>query len=231
MEEAVRGTFWTVARNYESTKARQTESMKQDLSKIADEDLLREMLAGSEDALIQLYRRRQGSVFRFALQMTGSESVAEDVTQEAFMTLMRAGKNYSAEKGSVAAFLFGIARNHVYRRLGSDRPYVAMPEDNEIEFAESEAPGRNPMSELVRNEEIRLVRSAVASLPVHYREVVVLCELHEVDYVEAAGILGCPVGTVRSRLHRARKLLLEKLKTDEPDHRNGNQVRPARYLA
>jgi RNA polymerase sigma-70 factor, ECF subfamily len=229
--DAVRGTFWTPVRNYESTTARQTDSMEQDRSKTPDEDLLREMLAGSEDALIHLYRRRQGSVFRFALQMTGSESLAEDVTQEAFMTLMRAGKNYSSDKGSVAAFLYGIARNHVYRRLGSDRPYVAMPEDVDTESADREAVAEDPMAKLIRNEEIMLVRSAVASLPAHYREVVVLCELHDVDYAEAAGILGCPVGTVRSRLHRARKLLLEKLRAEESSERDAKQVRPARYLA
>ncbi|HYL99702.1 MAG TPA: RNA polymerase sigma factor, partial [Blastocatellia bacterium] len=170
--------------------------MEQDRSQLSDEDLLREMLAGSEDALILLYRRRQNSVYRFALQMTGSGSLAEDITQEAFMTLMRAGKNYNADKGSVAAFLYGIARNHIYRRLGSDRPYVALPEDNEAEFVDREALAQDPMSRLIRDEEIRQVRLAVASLPAHYREVVVLCELHDVNYDEAAEILGCPVGTV-----------------------------------
>jgi len=69
-------------------------------------------------------------------------------------------------------------------------------------------------------------------LPERYREVVVLCELQELSYVEAASILGCAVGTVRSRLHRARVLLIEKLRpVDEADEVEGAEVKPARCFA
>jgi RNA polymerase sigma-70 factor (ECF subfamily) len=68
-----------------------------------------------------------------------------------------------------------------------------------------------PLDDLARAETVELVRKAVLSLPAKYREVVVLCELQDVSYVEAAEILGCAIGTVRSRLHRARALLLAKL--------------------
>src|SRR5690349_25124832 len=87
---------------------------KNDLS---DNDLLRLMLGGDEDALGQLYRRRQGSVYRFALQMSGSRSIAEDVTQEVFLFLMREGQVFDPARGSVSAFLLGVARNYVLRRL------------------------------------------------------------------------------------------------------------------
>lgn len=63
------------------------------------------------------------------------------------------------------------------------------------------------------------VRQAIETLPENYREVVVLCELHEMSYEEAASALGCPVGTVRSRLHRARNILLEKLRDAQPARR------------
>jgi RNA polymerase sigma-70 factor (ECF subfamily) len=72
-----------------------------------------------------------------------------------------------------------------------------------------------PLDDLVQAETIELVRKAVLSLPAKYREVVVLCELQDVSYGEAAEVLGCAIGTVRSRLHRARALLLAKLRPAE----------------
>jgi hypothetical protein len=88
---------------------------------LTDTDLLRRMLAGDEEAFTALYRRRQGGVYRFALQMSGSEAVAEDVVQETFMVLMREGGNFDAGRGSVSAYLYGIARNHVLRAFDRER--------------------------------------------------------------------------------------------------------------
>jgi RNA polymerase sigma-70 factor (ECF subfamily) len=79
----------------------------------ADPELLDRALAGEEDAFTSLYRRRQGGIYRFALQMTGSVEVAEDVTQETFLALLLHGSRYDAARGSVSAFLYGIARNFV----------------------------------------------------------------------------------------------------------------------
>src|ERR1044072_7314754 len=84
-----------------------------------DADLLRLMLAGDEEAFTALYRRRQGGIYRFALQMSGSEAVAEDVVQETFMVLMRDGGNFDAGRGSLAAYLYRIAR---LRRRTRARP-------------------------------------------------------------------------------------------------------------
>lgn len=205
------------------------DSNRQQRPRRADEDLIREMLAGSEDAFIMLFRRHQQAVYRFSLQMSGSESVAEDVTQEVFLTLMRVAGNYDSEKGTLASFLYGIARNHVLRRMGSERQYVAISDEELPDVGITGSTSMdNPMLHLARSEEIKLVRSAIVSLPPHYREVVVLCDLHELDYTEASRILDCPVGTVRSRLHRARKLLLEKLTVD---HRQRVQCKSARYMA
>lgn len=69
----------------------------------------------------------------------------------------------------------------------------------------------DPLSDFTRNETVEAVRQAVLSLPEHYREVVVLCSLHEMSYEQAAAVIDCPVGTVRSRLNRARAMLIEKL--------------------
>lgn len=185
-------------------------NLKSDLS---DSELLRLMLAGDEDALALLYSRRQGGIYRFALQMSGSKSIAEDVTQEVFLFLMREGRVFDPSKGAVSAFLFGVARNHVLRRLRSEHLLAPLGDDSDDDALFSQpAADICPLEDLTRAETIESVRKAVLSLPPKYREVVVLCELQDVSYGETAEILGCAIGTVRSRLHRARALLLAKLR-------------------
>jgi RNA polymerase sigma-70 factor (ECF subfamily) len=147
--------------------------------------------------------------------MSGSQTLAEDVTQEVFIVLMREADHYDATRGPLQAYLYGIARNQVLRRLERDRPFVQIVDEaDESESATNErlvAHG-DPLGDLLRNEMIESVRQAVLALPSHYREVVVLCDLHEMSYAEAAATLSCAVGTVRSRLHRARSLLIERLR-------------------
>jgi RNA polymerase sigma-70 factor, ECF subfamily len=181
---------------------------------ITDSELVRTMSSGDQEAFAELYRRRQRDVYRFALHMTGAPDLAEDVTQEVFMVLIREGHSYDESRGSVGAFLLGIARNHVLRRIKQDRPFVMIDEVGAGKRRESidRAASGIQLDTLTRNEEINLMQKAVLSLPAHYREVLVLCELQEMSYAEAAGVLGCAVGTVRSRLHRARTLLIEKLR-------------------
>lgn len=182
-------------------------------SELHDFELLRSMLAGDQEALAQLYRRRQGAIYRFALQMSGSKTIAEDVTQEVFLFLMREGQTFDPARGSVGAFLLGVARNYVLRRLRTEQSLAPLGED-----CDDEAPSIHattelcPLEDLTRAETIESVRKAVLSLPSKYREVVVLCELQDISYGETAEILGCAIGTVRSRLHRARALLLAKLR-------------------
>jgi len=177
-----------------------------------DIDLLRSVLDGDEQAVAILYQRRQGAIYRFALQMSGSHALAEDVKQEVFMVLIRADAHYDPARGSVQAFMLGIARNHVLRRLRYQQALVSFADDSEDGRGIELATGEGPLDELSRSETISAVRRAVLSLPTHYREVVVFCEFQEMSYAEAAQILDCAVGTVRSRLHRARALLIEKLR-------------------
>ncbi len=175
------------------------------------------MMAGEEDAFVALYRRRQGGIYRFAVQMSGNPILAEDVTQEVFMTLIRDPKRFDAKRGSLSAYLYGIARNHLLRRLQIERAFVPLPEETGESGALGNSNGhatgfQTHADNLMRAETVGQVRQAVLSLPANYREIVVLCDLHELSYEEAAAALGCAVGTVRSRLHRARALLLEKLR-------------------
>jgi RNA polymerase sigma-70 factor (ECF subfamily) len=178
-----------------------------------DEDLLGLALAGNEAAFTALYRRRQQSVYRFALQMSGSRSVAEDVTQEVFLALVRDGRRFDPERGRLLAFLFGIARNHVLRRIERERFLTPISDADEGSQADAAlTAASDPLTELTRGEMIARVRAAVLALPAHYREAVVLCDLNEMSYAEAAEVIGCAVGTVRSRLHRARQMLIDKLR-------------------
>jgi RNA polymerase sigma-70 factor (ECF subfamily) len=175
-------------------------------STASDQQLLERMFAGDEDAFTALYRRRQAAVYRFALQMTGSVVIAEDVTQEVFMALIEHGRRFDAERGTLPSFLYGIARNLVLRRLDKDREME--PESAIEQFAG----GEDVLGDLTRRETVDQVRRAVLSLPAVYREAVVLCDLQDVSYQDAAEALDCPVGTVRSRLNRGRLMLAQKLK-------------------
>ena len=172
---------------------------------VDDQELLERMLGGDVDAFTTLYRRRHPAVYRFALQMTGSVGIAEDITQEVFMTLMERGRGFDPSRGTLASFLYGMARNMVARRFEKDRP-----SEQEIPM-EDLACDQDLLEDLTRRETIEQVRRAVLSLPPVYREAVVLCDLQDLSYQDAAVALDCPVGTVRSRLNRGRAMLAQKL--------------------
>lgn len=181
----------------------------------SDRDLLRLMAAGDELAFTTLYRRYQGMLYRFALQMSGKTELAEEVTQEVFMWLMRESRQYNAERGPLLSYLYGVTRNYVLRHLERDEPDTVSIDDPEHEPASLTSDGDDILGDITNRERIDLLRQAILRLPAPYREVVVLCDLHELDYAETAAILGCPVGTVRSRLHRARTLLSWKMRALE----------------
>jgi len=193
-------------------------------TELSDADLLELMNAGNEEGLTALYRRRARDIHGFALHMCGSQAMADDVTQEVFMALIRERRSYDPQKGSLHAFLLGVARNHVLRRLRRERFYVSIEESAEERTAAS-----GPLENYAKGETIESVRSAILTLPERYREVVVLCDLQELSYQETAEGLGCAVGTVRSRLHRARALLIEKLRPSREDETA--EVKSARCFA
>jgi len=145
--------------------------------------------------------------------MTGRPWAAEEIVQDVFMTLVREPKKFDPARGSLGAFLYGIARNRVMKHL------ERLPRERSLDYRGAEdgaseieaADERTPAHWAEVWERRECVRAAVLSLPPEFRETVVLCELEEMSYEEAAAILECPVGTVRSRLHRGRALLLAKL--------------------
>lgn len=129
------------------------------------------------------------------------------------MTLMRDPRKYDAERGALGAYLYGIARNRVMKHLERLPREVSLQEKKE----DGSGPGiilqdaATPWNWLEGRERAAQVRAAVLELPAEFREAVVLCELEEMSYEEAAQMAGCPIGTIRSRLHRGRALLLAKL--------------------
>ncbi len=178
-----------------------------------DDLLLRRAAKGDEEAFALLYRRHQGALYRFALRMTGSAWGAEEIVQDVFMTLIRAPKKYDPERGTVGALLFGIARNRVMKHLERRPREVALEEKNEDGTGAGIILQDNftPAMWVEKRERMHQVRAAVLDLPAEFREAVVMCELEEMSYEEAAQMTGCPIGTIRSRLHRGRALLLAKL--------------------
>jgi len=194
-----------------------------------DEVLVQRTAAGDRDAFAALYRRRRPDVFRFAVHMTADQSVAEDVVQDVFMTVMQEAGRFEAGRAAVGAWLCGIARNQLRQRLARDRRLAPLAHDEES--PDWQAAASEVLTELLRVERVEAVRRAVLSLPLRYREAVVLCDLQELSYADAADALSCAVGTVRSRLHRGRALLASKLSAGPRPVRHTGEARAATGLS
>lgn len=174
-----------------------------------DEALIERARRGEEEAFALVYRRHQASVYRFARAMTGSPSAAEDVVQDTFLALMRDLDKFDASRAPLRTYLFGIARNISRYRMRSLRRLLS------IDVAVDWAAPDNPAGDLSATQELTHLRRCLGTLPIRYREVIVLCHLHELDYAQAALVLRVPVGTVRSRLHRGRQMLLDRFQRRE----------------
>jgi RNA polymerase sigma-70 factor, ECF subfamily len=194
-----------------------------------DVELLRRLAAGDDDAFLEFYRRHQGGLYRYAVHMCGRPESAADVVQETFFTLIQHSGKYDEERGTPAAFLFGIARNHLRKLHEKEGRYVPLSDEigrglstgESGEIGRANGNGHLPigtgrtetiLENLERGQIAGLLREAILTLPDHYREPLTLCDLEEKSYGEAAALLDCPVGTVRSRLNRARSMLLDKLR-------------------
>ena len=175
-------------------------------SALDDPALLREVQFGNEAALTLVYRRLQRPLYRFAYAMTGSAAMAEEAVQETFLRLIRQAGGLDPAKGSIEAYLYGIVRNVTRQAVRSQ--FVALDEEYDEPAGQLDDP-RVALDRTVAHEQLS---AAILALSPHYREVVVLCDLEEWSYEAAAATVGCPVGTVRSRLNRARGLLRDRLK-------------------
>jgi RNA polymerase sigma-70 factor (ECF subfamily) len=170
--------------------------------KPSDEELYLQMRKGNQDAFAQLYERREPALYRYALHTSGSTATAEEVAHEVFVQLMGPAARFDPAKGSLESFLYGIARNlvRVVRRQGPVEEQVDQAFEPDV------------LGDLISGETTTALHRTVRELPERYRDVIILCDLEERSYEDVARLIGHPVGTVRSRLHRARALLAAKLK-------------------
>ncbi len=168
---------------------------------ILENELLKLAKKGNEGAFLDLYQRHQGPIFRFALHMSGQVETAEEIVQEVFLALL-SPNGFDSSGGGLQAYLIGAARNMLRSRMRQSWRFIE---------AEPATLGGELLDALSKEQELEHLQIAILSLPPNYREVVALCDLEGMDYAQAASHLGCPLGTVRSRLHRARAALAAKM--------------------
>ena len=176
--------------------------------RMTDEKLLHKAGRGDEAAFLALYERHRDTVFRFAYRMLGSAALAEEVTHDCFLSLVRRPDAFDPSRAALRTYLYAAVRNlsakHL-RRHGGEFPFEDLEDEPEVEERES------PLGRLLDAELSEEVRKAVMALPDLQREVIVLVEFEELSLAETAAVVGADVGTVKSRLHRARRRLRRAL--------------------
>jgi RNA polymerase sigma-70 factor (ECF subfamily) len=176
----------------------------------SDGDLVRRAASGEREAFAAIYARYHSVVYRFARMMSGVSSIAEDVTQDVFIALMRDLPRYQPQRSGLGTYLYGIARNLVRNRLRREGRFVTL----DPAAPEPAAPD-DPCTALAHSRDVARLRRAIAELPSRYREAVILADIHGLSYAETAIVVGAPVGTVRSRLNRGRALIATRLREQE----------------
>jgi len=166
---------------------------------------------GDAEAFSRLYNLYRDRVFGFAYRMLGSQSVAEEATQEAFMALIRHPERFRPELGSMLTFLCAVARNCIlnhYRKNNAETEDFS--DDDDLYLVRDESVP-DPLSALMGREMETKVRQAVDLLPTLQREVIVLREFQELSYEEISVVVGADVNVVKARLYRARQALGKRL--------------------
>ena len=171
-----------------------------------DEVLLKRAGEGDQAAFLELYDRHRQPIFRFAYRLLGEVDVAEDVTHDCFLSLIRKPENFRPERASLRTYLFAAARNLALKHFRNSGRETGLEEVNEEPRL---SPRQEPLRKLLDEELAAEVRKAVFSLPPLQREALILFEYEELSLNEVAEITGADVGAVKSRLYRAR----ERLKT------------------
>ena len=179
--------------------------------------LVAAMRRGDGEAFARLYAAYQGPIYRYALHTCGA-AAADDVVQETFLVLLR-GERFDPRRGTLAGYLFGIARHHILKRISAAQRELPMAD----EVVEALAVDEEVLDGMSRAEVVQAMRAAIQALPLVYREIVTLCELEELDYATAAAVVQCPIGTVRSRLHRAKAMLVKTLGRTGQERQEGRE--------
>jgi RNA polymerase sigma-70 factor, ECF subfamily len=169
-----------------------------------DELLLSRAGKGDPAAFLELYQRYRNPIFRFSYRLLGSVELAEDITHDCFLNLIRKPANFQSERGSLSTYLYGAARNLAlkhFRRTGREAAL------DEMESQPLTAARQQPLRQLLDRELSEKVKEAVSELPDLQREALVLFEYEGLPLNEIAGIVGADVGAVKGRIFRARQRL------------------------
>ena len=167
-----------------------------------DELLLEQAGEGDQAAFLELYERYRAPIFRFAYRLLGSVEIAEDVTHDCFLSLIRKPENYRPERASLKTYLYAAARNLALKHFRDQGRETGLEEVSE---EPKESPRRGPLRRLLDEELATQVREAIFSLPPLQREALVLFEYEGLSLNEVAEVAGTDTGAIKARLYRARE--------------------------
>ena len=177
--------------------------------RITDQLLLQRAATGDQASFLELYDRHREPIFRFAYRLLGSIDIAEDITHDCFLSLIRRPEGYRADRAALRTYLFAIARNLAlkhFRNTGRETGLDEVAEEPQV------SPRQAPLRKLLDEELAAQVRDAVFSLPSLQREALVLYEYEGLSLNEIAGIVDADVGAIKARLYRARESLRRTLR-------------------
>lgn len=176
-----------------------------------DDDLLGRCRRGDQAAWTELVNRHTRRVFGMTYRFAGRADEAEDLTQEVFVRVYQSLDRYRSSEGAFGTWLMTVARNHAidhYRRRREER----LRRTDDPELLETIGSGEeSPVLALERAERVQMVQKGIRALPVELREPLILCDLQGLPYEEVAKALSIPLGTVKSRINRARLELAKRL--------------------
>jgi len=184
--------------------------------KTTDEVLLNKAGKGDQAAFLELYERYREPIFRFAYRLLGSVEIAEDVTHDCFLSLIRKPENYRPERASLKTYLYAAARNLALKHFRSQGRETGL---DEVIEEPKDSSRRGPLRRLLDEELATLVRDAVFSLPPLQREALILFEYEGLSLNEVAEIAGTDAGAIKARLYRAREGMRRMLRP----YMNSNQ--------
>ena len=170
--------------------------------RITDELLLQKAGEGDQAAFLELYERYREPIFRFAYRLLGSVEIAEDVTHDCFLSLIRKPENFRPERASLKTYLYAAARNLAMKHFRNQGRETAL---DEVTEEPQDSPRRGPLRRLLDEELATQVREAVFALPPLQREALILFEYEGLSLSEVAEIAGADVGAIKARLYRARE--------------------------
>jgi RNA polymerase sigma-70 factor (ECF subfamily) len=178
------------------------------LPRLADEDLMTLVDEKESDAFAVVYDRHGGAAYSLAHRIVGDAELAEDVTQEAFLSIWRSTARYDAVRGSVRAWVLGIVRNRAIdalRRAARPAPKLDFDDDAVLE---SQPAAQRTETEAIRRETADRLRQALGLLPREQSQVIELAYFGGFSHSEIADMLGAPIGTIKGRM----RLGLEKIR-------------------